>query len=193
MSKSDMVVLGFLHIKPMYGYEIIQFVQERQLDVWAGIKMPSVYNALHRLEMKKCITGRQITEGNNPPRTVYHLTDDGITYFRRILRLFLKKKNILSQDFWLTISFIHKSIDRETLLNTIDQRITEVEKHLCTHDINLDNHDPINTQIDIPFYVKILVEVGGKIHRVELEGLRKLRQEILKKENQFAFINKEDN
>ncbi|MBN1326642.1 MAG: PadR family transcriptional regulator, partial [Candidatus Cloacimonetes bacterium] len=85
MSKSDMVVLGFLHIKPMYGYEIIQFLQERELDVWAGIKMASVYKALHRLEQKQYITGKQITEGNNPTRTVFSLTSTGIDYFRKIL------------------------------------------------------------------------------------------------------------
>jgi len=192
MSKSDMVVLGFLNIKPMYGYEIIQFVQQRQLDVWAGIKMPSVYKALHRLEKKDYIEGKQITEGNNPPRTVYSQTKAGKKYFRTVLEHYLNQKNLLSQDFWLTISFIYKNIDRNCLVQSIDRKIEVLNKHLKGQkEIEYKIESP-KSNLKIPFYVKILMDVGKEIHKVELKALKTLKSEAEKEKNKSAFITKEE-
>ena len=193
MSKADMVVLGFLHIKPMYGYEIIQFVKDRELDVWAGIKMPSVYKALHRLEKKDHVKGEQITEGNNPPRTVYCLTESGVAYFRKMLKNILKQKHVQSHDFWLATSFMNKSLKKNFFLEVLEQRIFEVEKHLDCHRKETLKNKAEEKGFQIPFFVNTLITVGEKIHEVELEGLRELKKEAGKAENSSVFISEEEN
>ena len=112
MNKSDLVVLGFLNRKPMYGYEIIQYTKMHALDVWAGVKMPSIYKALQRLETNKYISGKQIVEGNNPPRKVFTIKKIGTQYFREILKYFLGSKSELNVDFWMATSFMGKGIKK---------------------------------------------------------------------------------
>ncbi|MBN1948520.1 MAG: PadR family transcriptional regulator [Candidatus Cloacimonetes bacterium] len=174
MSKSDLVVLGFLMIKPMYGYEIIQFIKHRELDIWAGIKMPSIYKALHRLEQKNLISGVQEIDGNNPPRTVYSLTPQGGDYFRKVLNFFLKSRDSSSQDFWLAISFLNRGIDRKSFLKIVQNKISRLENHIDCHQQGLLQFQKEKRKNYIPFYIDILMEVGGKIHQIELEGMKKL-------------------
>ena len=89
MSKAHLVVLGFVHKRPMYGYLIGQIVEEQKFPVWAGIKLPSIYKAMQTLEEKKYISGEQVSEGNNPPRTVYSLTPAGDKYFHELVENYL--------------------------------------------------------------------------------------------------------
>ncbi len=193
MSKSDMIVLGFLNIKPMYGYEIVQFIKHRKFDVWAVIKMPSIYKALTRLKERSYISGEQVTEGNNPTRTVYSITKEGTVYFRKTLKHFLGDVNALSQDFWLTISFIYKNIEKEFLLDIINNRIKLLENHVMSHIEKFETMKKQRISQEIPFYVDILMEIGGKIHEVELEGMKALKKGILDKKNLDIFIPEEEN
>ncbi len=190
MNKSDLVVLGFLNRKPMYGYEIIQFTKMHALDVWAGIKMPSMYKALQRLEAKKCISGKQVVEGNNPPRTVFTITKKGIQYFREILKYFLGSKSELNVDFWMAISFMAKGISKELFLQFLDQRIDKITTHIKHHKEECDL--PEEEKKKIPFYIQILMEMGEEMHKAEKRNLIKLKNEILKPENEFVFLKEEE-
>lgn len=194
MSKSDLVVLGFLKIKPMYGYEIIQFIKHRELDIWAGIKMPSIYKALHRLEQMNLISGVQNIDGNNPPRTVYSLTPQGSENFRKVLNFFLKNKDSSSQDFWLAISLLNRGIDKKSFLKIIQTRISRLENHMDCHQQGCRQLQQDRRKNHIPFYIDILMEVGGKIHQVELEGMRKLYSQAASGDFDEEFIqDKEEN
>ncbi len=186
MNKSDLVVLGFLNKKPMYGYEIIQFTKMHALDVWAGVKMPSMYKALQRLESKKYISGKQVVEGNNPPRKVFTITKKGIQYFREIIKYFLASKSELNVDFWMAISFMAKAISKELFLKLLDKRIDKISTHIKHHkeECNL----PEEEKKKIPFYIHILMEMGEEMHKTEKRTLIKLKTEILKPENEFVFL-----
>jgi len=190
MNKSNLVVLGFLNRKPMYGYEIIQFTKMHALDVWAGIKMPSMYKALQRLETKKCISGKKVVEGNNPPRKVFTITKTGIQHFREILKYFLASKSELNVDFWMAISFMAKGISKESFIQLLDQRINKITNHIKHHkeECNI----PEEEKKKIPFYIQILMEMGEDMHNTEKRNLIKLKNEILKPENEFIFLKEEE-
>ncbi len=186
MNKSNLVVLGFLNRKPMYGYEIIQFTKMHALDVWAGIKMPSIYKALQRLETKKCIAGKKVVEGNNPPRKVFTITKTGIQHFREILKYFLASKSELNVDFWMAVSFMGNGITKKLFLQLLDERIDKISIHIKHHKekCNL----PEEEKEKIPFYIQILMEMGEEMHEAEKRNLIKLRNAILKPENEFVFL-----
>ena len=104
MSRLHLMLLGFINNKPMYGYEILNTIAEKKMDIWIGIKPPSVYNALKILENKKYINGKQITEGNNPPRTVYEITTLGKNYLTKLIKI--NSRNFMEgHEFWFAISF----------------------------------------------------------------------------------------
>lgn len=186
MNKSNLVVLGFLNRKPMYGYEIIQFTKMKGLDIWAGIKMPSIYKALQRLETKKNISGKQVVEGNNPPRKVFTITKAGTEHFREILKYFLESKGELNADFWMAISFMEKGISKKLFLKLLDHRLNLMISHLKHHKekCNISEEEKKN----IPFYIRILMNRGEDMHKTEKRNLTKLREEVLKPENEFVFL-----
>ena len=190
MNKSDLVVLGFLNRKPMYGYEIIQFTKMHALDVWAGVKMPSIYKALQRLEVKKYISGKQVVEGNNPPRKVFTITKKGIQYFREILKYFLGSKSELNVDFWMAISFMAKGISKELFLQLLDQRMDKIITHIKHHKEECDL--PEEEKKKIPFYIQILMEMGEEMAKAQKRNLIKLKDEVLKPENEFVFLKEEE-
>jgi len=186
MNKSDLVVLGFLNRKPMYGYEIIQFTKMHALDVWAGIKMPSIYKALQRLEAKKYISGKQVLEGNNPPRKVFTITKTGIEHFRKILLYFLESKGEQNADFWMAISFMGNGISKKLFLQLLDKRLNKISIHIKHHkeECNL----PEEEKKKIPFYIRILMEMGEDMAKAQKRNLIKLKNAILKPENEFVFL-----
>ena len=186
MNKSDLVVLGFLNRKSMYGYEIIQFTKMHALDVWAGIKMPSMYKALQRLETRKYTSGKQVIEGNNPPRKVFTITKKGIQYFREILKYFLGSKSELNVDFWMAISFMVKGITKNVFLQLLDKRINKISTHIKHHKEKC--NFPEEEKKKIPFHIQILMEMGEEMHKAEKRNLIKLKNEILKPENEFVFL-----
>lgn len=186
MNKSNLVVLGFLNRKPTYGYEIIQFTKMKGLDVWAGIKMPSIYKALQRLETKKYISGKKVVEGNNPPRKVFTITKTGTQHFRKILEYYLESKGEQNTDFWMAISFMGNGIHKKLFLQLLNKRIDKISIHIKHHKEHC--NIPENVIKNIPFYIKILMQMGEDMAKVQKRNLLKLKKEVLKPENEFVFL-----
>ncbi len=190
MNKSDLVILGFLNRKSMYGYEIIQFTKMKGLDVWAGVKMPSIYKALQRLEANKYISGKQVVEGNNPPRKVFTISKTGIQHFREIIKYFLESKGELNADFWMAISFMGNGINKKMFLQLLDKRLDKILTHIKYHKEKC--NIPPEEKMKTPFYIRILMNRGEDMHKTEKRNLLKLKDEVLKPENEFVFLKEEN-
>ncbi len=190
MNKSDLVVLGFLRKKPMYGYEIIQWLKEHHLDSWAEIKMPSIYKALQRLENSGHIEGEKKVEGNNPPKIVYHLTDKGNNYFIDLIHHYASAE-IDPKDFWLSISFMDGGFSRDEFINIINKRKKCLEEH---KEYQARKHDQLKKHKDwqdIPFFMRILMEMGQNIHDTDNKAMDQMLIEAIKPENR-KFFRQED-
>ncbi|MEA4907741.1 MAG: PadR family transcriptional regulator [Chloroflexi bacterium] len=81
-----LVILGLLHERPLYGYEIKQVIEEHMGD-WTAIAFGSIYFALDKLAeetfIEKVATEQQ---GSRPSRSVYQITAAGREEFTRLLR-----------------------------------------------------------------------------------------------------------
>ena len=75
-----LAVLAQLWERPMHPYEISMTLRERRKEESVRLNFGSLYSVVESLEKHKLIeaasTGR---EGNRPTRTVYRLTDAGVT------------------------------------------------------------------------------------------------------------------
>jgi DNA-binding PadR family transcriptional regulator len=191
MNKSDLVVLGFLRSKPMYGYEIIQWLKHHHLDSWAEIKMPSIYKALQRLENSGHIVGEKMVEGNNPPKIVYQNTKKGNNYFIELIHYYANIE-INPKDFWLAVSFMDKGFSREDFLNIIEKRKVRIKEHKEYHSRKHDQLKKHKDWQDIPFFIRTLMELGQKFHETDLNALDKLIAEAEKPENMKFFIREEE-
>jgi DNA-binding PadR family transcriptional regulator len=83
---TQLVILGLLRERPLYGYEIKHIIEERMGD-WTNIAFGSIYYALDRLADDQLIE-EVVTEqeGGRPSRTIYRVTEAGREAFLRLLR-----------------------------------------------------------------------------------------------------------
>ncbi len=81
-----LVILGLLHERPLYGYEIKQIIEAHMGD-WTSIAFGSIYFALDKLASEKFVEMVELErEGKRPSRSVYQITDSGREEFLRLLR-----------------------------------------------------------------------------------------------------------
>ncbi len=190
MNKSDLVVLGFLRHKSMYGYEIIQWLKKHHMDKWADVKMPSVYKAMQRLEKKGYISGEKVIEGNNPPRTVFSMTEKGREFLLEMLEHFMVKSEN-PHDFWIGICFLNQGFTKKKFLRILAERKQKMEKQIACHNQHIEQMKNTKKWKFMPFYIKTLMKMGTKMSTIESESLVELKKEAEKPENNVLFI-KED-
>ena len=79
----EMVLLHLLQERDMYGYELIQKMNERSKGKFT-LKDGSMYPILYRMIDKGLITDEQVLVGRRRTRVYYHLTDIGKKYLEDI-------------------------------------------------------------------------------------------------------------
>ena len=84
MSK-EVLLLGLLKKKPMYGYEIKQLVDEELVHV-APITSGSLYHNLKILEKRGLVTKSVLKDTAHPEKQIYHITDEGVRTFDSLLQ-----------------------------------------------------------------------------------------------------------
>jgi DNA-binding PadR family transcriptional regulator len=176
MSKTHMVVLGFLHEAPMYGYRIGQIVESRQFQVWEGIRIASVYKAMQALESKGYISGQQVTEGNNPPRTVYSINDKGVKYLTKLVTDHLAKSVENGHEFMLGLSFSRLLFTRRQFHKFITSRLQAIRN------MQNDNFAPACDELirkkKLPIIHRHMVKIGDGWAKVEQEALQELLDKL---------------
>lgn len=188
MSKPKLVVLGFLNRASMYGYQIGHVTEEFGLPVWARIKLPSIYKALQDLDASRHIEGKQVTEGNNPPRTVFHINAKGRKYLGEMVRQNLGSARINSQDWWLTLSFAWQMVSREFLAAAIQTRLDSLKRSKTKADKSTCQN--LLAEGSLPFVHRHILNLGLRHHRVEQKTLRELLADVQSGADNDFFIPK---
>mgnify|MGYP003383498544 CR=1 FL=1 len=83
---TELALLGFVHQRPTYGYEIYQRVTASpELRLVWRFKQSRLYAMLARLEDGGYLHATQETQDGRPPRKVFHLTQTGKLAFEEWL------------------------------------------------------------------------------------------------------------
>jgi len=127
MSKTALTVLGLLAEQPMHGYEIIQTIKKREIDMWLRISPASVYNTLGRLELKGYIAETTVKIGKTPERHVYNLTARGLKYLQKLVEKQLKFFTINEYPYGLAIAFLQYA-DTVKAVQSLKRRLKLLEK-----------------------------------------------------------------
>jgi DNA-binding PadR family transcriptional regulator len=131
-----LVILGLLHDRPLYGYEIKQIIEEHMGD-WTSIAFGSIYFALDKLSEEKFVE-KVTTEqaGNRPSRSVYQITDSGKEEFLRLLRESWQNMEQQYYDLDICIFFINH-LSMAEIKGYLRARIARLEQtlaHLQMHE-----------------------------------------------------------
>ncbi|MFD2672966.1 PadR family transcriptional regulator [Marinicrinis sediminis] len=83
MNIPHFVILGSLdQMGQGSGYDIMQWLERKKVNMWIGVKTGSVYHAIKQLEQKEFIRAVKTTrEGFYPAKTILETTESGKQYF----------------------------------------------------------------------------------------------------------------
>lgn len=188
MNKVDLVVLGFLNQSPMHGYRIAEFFERRGIEFWVKIKMPSVYKALSRLEEKGYLTSKLQLGDNSRACKVYYITESGRQYFCELMdEIFFAEKFVSPMDFWNAFRFLGQPLSHDYFVNLLKHRIAQT--HIHEEEMKEKREKKLSQmgKIDLPFYIKMLMEHMKTIHQSDLELMEDMLKEAENPANQDIF------
>jgi DNA-binding PadR family transcriptional regulator len=105
-TKVEVVVLGLLAERPLYGYQLLERFRERGMGSWVEIGKASVYQALRRLEERGHVSGRAQEGAEGPDRRVYRLTRSGRDLLRAGLVERFAEAGPYEASAWLSLGFV---------------------------------------------------------------------------------------
>jgi len=117
-----LIALSLLDAQSMHGHQIRREAELRQIRDWGGVRVGSLYGALHRLEREGLIESvREEREGRRPTRTVYAITEAGRDELARLRREALLDSTMRSLPVDVALAF-GSSMDRTELQALLDVR-----------------------------------------------------------------------
>ncbi|MNW45903.1 Transcriptional regulator PadR-like family protein [compost metagenome] len=125
------VVLSFLRMKEMHGYEIQNLIQMSKIEQWANLLSGSLYHALNNLEKEgKIETSREERTGARI-RKIYRITEEGEKEFQAELRKgLLTPPGSTKSDFALAVSWV-SVLPKEEAKALLTQNIEQIEQNIA--------------------------------------------------------------
>lgn len=127
MTKNELVVLGLLGEKPMYGYQLYQEVEKREMEHWAQVNLASIYNTLNRLQKDKLILGKGERPGKMPERKVYHITSKGKKRLEDLVQMALNEQKMPQDSFVVGVAFL-QGLSKEKILDSLSKKKEQLRK-----------------------------------------------------------------
>ena len=155
MSVVDLMLLGFLHDKPMNAYEIKKEVESKNLVWWIKMSSPSIYRNISALSDKGYIDGETVREGEMPEKTIYTINQKGRAYFSQLMEQYANNPPKIYLDFTATISNLNH-VDSETgqrILDNLYHTFRETQKILAAIENSYDRYQAkVVTQLNQQMY-----------------------------------------
>jgi len=168
MTKNELVVLGLLSEKPMYGYQLNQEIERREMEHWAQVNLASIYNTLNRLQKDKLILGKGEKPGKMPERKVYHITSKGRKRLEDLVQMALNEQKMPQDSFIVGVAFL-QGLSKDKILNSLSKKKEQLRKVV-------DRIEKIYREgcCKMPFNWKFILEKGISHLRVEIKHLDEL-------------------
>jgi len=173
MTRYKLVILGLINERPMYGYQINQEIKRRSLDIWANIKIVSIYNNLTTLKKEGLITEKREKVGKMPIRKVHSITAKGKKKLSKLIKQGLSE--IVEHDnilFMLSVGFM-ANISKEEALGSLKERRKGIEPILSEVKQLRKIH-----RGNIPFNWLYTINIPIKHLQTELNGIEYLIRKL---------------
>lgn len=187
LNKTDFLILGLLHAtgRKMYGYEMMNLIEEMGINEWSGIRPASIYKAFERLEEKAYIQKNQEISGKNPPRNVYCVLEAGAKAYQKAIVTKMQNPKKDGREFLIGLSFMEYSLTIDDFYKAMNKEIKVQEAVIAKEKET--QKKIANLEKQVSFQVPLLVEMGKKLHEVLKDTYEKILEEALKPENEKYF------
>ena len=137
MRMARFVVLSFLRMKEMHGYEMQNLIQASRMEQWANLLSGSLYHALNNLEKEgKIETAREERTGARL-RKVYRITEEGEKEFQdELKKALVSPPGSTKSDFALALPWISE-LPIEEAKSLIAQNMAQIEQTIANWEVGL--------------------------------------------------------
>ncbi len=165
-------ILGLLHYKNMYGYEIKNHIEENFAFMWT-VNYGQIYTSLKNLTDEGLIKLDEVvpSESGAPHKKLYSLTQKGRDEFKKWMKTSPEKKMILRDPFMMQFIFFG-FVEAEDAVKFIDEQIETYEMELASK-----KEDWLRWK-DRGIYVSLARELGINYRELYLNWLYKTRHII---------------
>ncbi len=144
MSTIDLIILGILLNNPMNAFELIRFVEGREIARLVKISKPAIYKCCKRLFQGGYLEGKKVREGEMPEKVIYSVNEKGQSRFYELMRHFSDNVN----PFYLEFNSFLWNIDKLekakalTMLGNLKTQLENLKFWIIEHEKeNLSNLD----------------------------------------------------
>ena len=124
----SLAVLTLLFEKPMHPYEMSTTLRQRSKEESIRLNYGSLYAVVESLRKKELINAREaVREGNRPERTVYEITDTGLSAMHEWLSEMLRDPSPQFTDFEAALSLMG-AIPPDVVADMLRQRLEALAK-----------------------------------------------------------------
>ena len=121
LTRNDLLVLGLLLDRPMYGYEILQQIRAAEVDLWMTVSPAAIYYSLSKLHRRGLVLETR-ARGEGPERSIYHLTDRGRQAFFAGMEEALASEEPTYSEYDLGIYLLNK-LPHQQALGLLQRRL----------------------------------------------------------------------
>lgn len=150
-----MIILGLVAIGKKYGFEIEEFIAQKEMKRWAEIGNSTIYKILKDLESDGALRGKKVPGKKGPARTEYSITRSGRKQLTASILGALKSDNTARLDRISGLFFaplLPNAVGKAALTSTIDQ-LLEVDTKL--HDHLSSQKDDVIAEAILQFYIDL--------------------------------------
>ncbi len=123
----EVLLLGLLRKKPMYGYEIKQLVDD-ELTNFAPVSSGSLYHNLKTLEKKGLVSKTVVKDSAHPEKQIFNITQKGADMWGQLISLNVTnfERPLLALD--VSLYFLEDS-DRAQLLSRLRELLARLREY----------------------------------------------------------------
>lgn len=125
---TQLIVLGFLSMKPMSGYDIQQLLQMTDAKRWAGILVGSIYHALKTLEKDKYIEISSLEQTGMRQKAIYTITEEGRRHLKSLICDSLTELSVVYPSNFYSGLSLYDSIPKEECRKLLQTQCEYLEK-----------------------------------------------------------------
>ena len=169
-----LAVLACLHERPMHPYEISQTLKSRSKHESIRLNYGSLYGVVEGLERRELIHAREVVrEGRRPERTVYEITDAGMTELNDWLSDLVATPVKEYLQFEAALTFL-PALPPDDALARLKERCVNLEWAIARHA----SVRRTAVELGLPRIFVLEDEYVGALMEAELEWTRRLVEDI---------------
>lgn len=172
MSVIDLAILGMLLEGPRSAYAIQKDVQYHHYDKWCKIATPTIYQNVHKLQLKGYLQSEQEPGEKHLNRAVYTITEKGRSYFLQLMNEYAEQQVRFLFDFNIVISNLNK-IDHSQALNIL----LKLQQNIAG--AAAENKKTAEKYVDIPLVGRTIFKQQQQLYRALLQWLTEFQIEYI--------------